>query len=264
MNEGIIGIFDSGLGGLSVMKAIRKVLPQENLVYIGDCRHAPYGEQTPEFITDRVLKISDFLISQKAKAIVIACNTATAAAIDTLRSRISLPVIGVEPALKPAIKETASDTVGVMATSRTIESARYAKLIRTFNPDNKIKVISVKCIGLMECVEKGDWDSETTRSLVEKYTLPFKEAGADFVVLGCTHYPFLKKQIGQQLGPHVRLYDPSPAVAREVRNRLTKNNALRSSGEGKESFFISGLTENNKAVLNLLWGEACQVTDLNI
>lgn len=264
MQNGLIGIFDSGLGGLSVAREVQKILPGEDILYVGDCQNAPYGDQTEAFVIDRVLKIADFFVKHNAKAIVIACNTATAAAIDLLRTKVSIPVIGVEPAIKPAILHTKTGSVGVMATTRTISSARYQKLLTTYNPDNKINVVSMKCSGLMNCVENGAWNSPETLALIDKYTRPIKEANADFVVLGCTHYPFLKTQISQALGNKVTVYDPSPAVAKQVFSQLEKRGSLALSHQGTVRFLITGLTSKTSQIINLLWGKPVEAKDLEI
>ncbi len=264
MQKGLIGIFDSGLGGLSIAKEVRKILPSEDILYIGDCGRAPYGDKTESFVIERVLKISDFFIKHNAKAIVIACNTATAAAIDLLRTKVTIPVVGVEPALKPAVLNTKTGAVGVMATTRTISSERYKKLLNTYNPDNKVKVVSMKCSGLMNCVENGAWDNPETLALIEKYTKPIKEANADFVVLGCTHYPFLKKQISNALGPNVVVYDPSPAVAKQVLHQLTKLESLEKDKVGTDRILITELTKKNQEIINLLWDHAIEAENLEI
>ena len=264
MQKGIIGIFDSGLGGLSIAREVRTILPSENILYVGDCGNAPYGDKTEAFVIERVLKISDFFLKHNAKAIVVACNTATAAAIDILRTKVSIPVIGVEPALKPAVLNTKTGAVGVMATTRTISSKRYQKLLNTYNPNNKVKVVSMKCSGLMNCVENGAWDAPETIELIEKYTKPIKEANADFTVLGCTHYPFLKKQISKALGPNVTVYDPSPAVATQVLHQLEKQGSLELGKQGTERFLITSLTPKTQQIISLLWGKPVSAENLEI
>lgn len=252
MNTSPIGIFDSGLGGLSIMRGIREELPGEDLLYYGDCLNAPYGDRSPQFIVERSVTISQFLLDKGAKAIVVACNTATAEAVTTLREKFSVPIIGVEPAVKPAVASTKTKTVGVIATTRTLTSARYLKLVREFAGQN-VRVVSVPCPGLMECVEKGDWDSFTTRSLVEKYLQPIRRAGADKLVLGCTHYPFLLEAFRQELGQDFSIIDPSPAVARELRHRLSENELLSDREKGSERFYVSGETERPQTVIRRLW-----------
>ena len=199
MSNAPIGMFDSGLGGLSVMHAVRDALPGEDIIYYGDCLYAPYGDRNSEYIKERCLAIGRFLISKGAKAIVVSCNTATAEGVNTMRDTFDIPIIGIEPAIKPAAAATKTGVVGVIATTRTITSERYLRLVREF-AGTKVKVVSVPCPGLMDCVESGDWDSFKTQKLIEKYLHPIKRAGADKLVLGCTHYPFLSNVLKRELG----------------------------------------------------------------
>ncbi|MCD8340185.1 MAG: glutamate racemase [Burkholderiales bacterium] len=254
MPEEVVGIFDSGLGGLSILKAVRQKLPLEDIVYVGDCLNAPYGDKSKDFITDRVRKICQFFLDKKAKAVVIACNTATAASIDKMRQEMDIPFIGVEPGIKPAVAMTKTKSIGVMATRSTVGSDRYRKLLEKYNPHGEVVITSSGCSGLMQCVERGEWDSPGTASLIHKYVQPFKEANADIVVLGCTHYPFLKKAIQAEAGRDVILYDPSPAVAEELKRQLAKVNKLKVAGEkGQESFYLSGLNAEKLKTFDLLW-----------
>lgn len=259
-----IGVFDSGVGGLTVVREITRQLPHENIVYFGDTARVPYGSKSKSNIIRFSEQIIRFLKTKQVKAIVIACNTATATAIDILRTKVSVPVIGVEPALKPAVLNTKTGAVGVMATTRTISSERYQKLLNTYNPDNKVKVVSMKCSGLMNCVENGAWDAPETIELIEKYTSPIKEANADFTILGCTHYPFLKKQISKALGPNVTVYDPSPAVAKQVLHQLEKQGSLELGKQGTERFLITGLTSKTQQIISMLWSKPVPAEDLKI
>ncbi len=255
MPKKVIGIFDSGLGGLSIMKAVREKLPDEDILYVGDCRNSPYGDKSTDFIIERVRRISHFFRSHHAKAVVIACNTATAAAIDTMRSEMAIPFIGVEPGIKPAVAMTKAKAIGVLATASTVASRRYHHLLKRFNPQSEVTIVSSACPGLMECVENGEWDSPSTAALIRKHMAAIKEAKADIVVLGCTHYPFLKKAIQAEAGPSVLLYDPSPAVAEELKRQLIRHGELEESlDKGNETFLISGLNAENKKVFDLLWG----------
>jgi glutamate racemase len=184
-----IGVFDSGVGGLTVLREIRRELPQEALLYVADSGHAPYGDKPHQAIIARSLAISEFLIGQGAKAIVVACNTATAAAVSELRARYSLPIVAMEPAVKPAVARTRSGVVGVLATSQTAASHRFVQLLGRFNVGAEVLV--QPCPGLVERIEAGDLDGGTTRALVADYLTPLLEQGADTLVLGCTHYPIL-------------------------------------------------------------------------
>lgn len=213
-----IGIFDSGVGGLSVYQAIRHALPDESLLYIADSRHAPYGERSSEFIVARATALTEYLVARGAKAVVVACNTATVIAVDVLRQRFSVPIIALEPAIKPAVAHTQSGIVGVLATRRTVESPSVARLCRDYAAD--AKVLLQACPGFVECVEQGDTDSPHTLALVAQHLAPLLQSGADTLVLGCTHYVYLRAAIAQVAGSHVRVLDSSEAVARQVMRRL--------------------------------------------
>ena len=259
-----IGIFDSGLGGLSVMKAIRKELPGENLIYFGDCQYAPYGDRSQAFITNRVLAITDFLMNQRIKALVFACNTATMMSIAEVRKRLKIPVIGIEPAIKPAIKESQTGCIGVMATTRTIQSSRFSWLIEQFVQKGS-RVIPQACPGLADAVESGQNNEPHTKELIKKYTLPFIENHCDRIVLGCTHYPLLTDQILEVFPPEtVKLIDPSDAVARQLKRRIIEIQGLSSNSVGSESFWISGLTDRTKVAVEQLWGTPIVVQNANI
>lgn len=213
-----IGIFDSGIGGLSVLRHIREHLPHEHLLYFADSQHAPYGAKSADFIIERSRALTEFLLAQGAKAIVVACNTATAAAIQTLRQEFTLPIIGMEPAVKPAAAATKTGVIGVLATTGTLKSAQFAALLANYG--QHIQVVTQACVGLVECVERGDLDSASTRALVRQYVTPLLNAGADTIVLGCTHYPFVRSIIAEVAGPEVSLIDTGAAVARHLEHRL--------------------------------------------
>jgi glutamate racemase len=234
-----IGVFDSGVGGLSVLREIRRQLPAEDLVYVADSKYAPYGDQSDETIEKRALALSRFLTDASVKAIVVACNTATAIAIETLRSRLSVPVVGMEPAIKPATLETQSGVIGVLATRQTLASAKVSKLLVAYGADAQI--LLQPCPGWVEQVEKGDLSSPATKLLVEKYVVPLLSKGADTLVLGCTHYPFLTPVIRAIAGPTVTILDPAAAVARELHRRLRTSSLLsQRSQPGTEHFWTSG------------------------
>lgn len=253
-----IGVFDSGVGGLSVLRAVRAALPGENLLYVADSANAPYGEKTAQFITDRSLAITQFLLDQQAKAIVVACNTATSAAIATLRARYNVPIIGMEPAIKPAVSKTGSGVVGVLATTGTVSSEKFAGLLSRF--DRNVKIIVQPCPGLVEQVERGELDSDRTRALIQKYVEPLLRQGADTIVLGCTHYPFLLQLIQQTVGANVAVIEPSEAVAREVKRRLEVVQLTSTEmSSGQEQFWTSNETVSAREVLVQLWGKAVEL-----
>lgn len=256
-----VGVFDSGVGGLSVLRQVRKELPGEDLLYVADSAHAPYGERSRAFIEERAIAISEFLISQRAKAIVVACNTATGMAVETLRSRFSLPIVGMEPALKPAVSTTKSGVVGVLATTQTLSSAKFSRLLAEYGA--KVEVLLQACPGLVEQVEKADLSGAATRVLVEKYVRPLLDGHADTLVLGCTHYPFLSQLIQEVAGADVSIIDPAVAIARELRRRLQGDARLsaRTHG-GSERFWTSGPIDSVQRVMSELWGSPVVVVSL--
>lgn len=217
-----IGIFDSGCGGLSVLKELLRVLPKEKYIYYSDAANCPYGEKTVEFITSRSRSISAELLQQGADIVVVACNTATAAAIRTLRTEWpDVPFVGMEPAIKPAAADTASGVVGVLATKSTLHAARYHETRDRYT--GNVRVVEQAGKGFVELVENGDFDSEKARSTVGHSLLPLLEQGADVIVLGCTHYPFLLPLMQEIAGPDVKFIDPAPAVARRVTSLMNGN-----------------------------------------
>jgi glutamate racemase len=256
-----IGVFESGVGGLSVLHEVRRELPGEDLLYVADSGHAPYGDKPAEFIEARTIAIVEFLISQRAKAIVVACNTATGVAVKKLRARFTLPIIAMEPAVKPAAAHTTSGVIGVLATSRTIASDNFAKLHERFGAD--VKILMQPCPGLVEQVEAGNLSGDNTRALVERYVVPLLEQGADTLVLGCTHYPFLTALIQEIAGSSVAILDPSAAIARELRRRLASANLLSSeSHTGTERFWTSTAPDAAQPVISQLWRVEVEVSSL--
>jgi len=249
-----VGVFDSGVGGLSVLHHIREALPHEDLLYVADSSHAPYGIKTQAQIQERSLLLAEFLLSQGAKALVIACNTATAAAAALLRERFDIPIVGMEPAVKPAVAATRSGVVGVLATSGTLQSARFAALLESYGQG--VRVVTQAAHGLVECVERGEVDSPETRELLWKYLEPLLQEGADTVVLGCTHYPFLRPVIESLVGGRVAIIDTGAAVARQLRWRLDDAGLTNPrSKAGVARFWSSGDIVHGRAVAARLWGD---------
>lgn len=247
-----IGVFDSGVGGLSVLREIRRELPGENLEYVADSGHAPYGDKSAQFIQARAITIIDFLLSRHAKAIVVACNTATGVAIDMLRARYTVPIIAMEPAVKPAVTHTRSGVIAVLATSRTISSDNFAKLHSRFG--NQVNILLRACPGLVEQVEAGDLSGEKTRALVAHYVLPLLAEQVDTIVLGCTHYPFLIPLIRELVGPAVGIVDPSAAIARELRRRLDQASLLSTADRtGEDRFWSSATSDTAQSIITQLW-----------
>jgi glutamate racemase len=260
-NNAPIGVFDSGAGGLSVLRAIREELPMEDLLYVADSGHAPYGDRDEDFIADRATTITESLLDAGVKAIVVACNTATVVAIEKLRSWCPVPVVAMEPAIKPAAQTTKSGVVGVLATSRTLASPSVARLCAAYGKD--IQIILQPCPGLVEQVEKVQLQSETTRELLVRYLSPLLLAGADTLVLGCTHYPFLVPLIRKIVGPDVAIIDPATAVAKELGRRLQgKLTPASRERVADVRFFSSSATEDASLIISALWGSRVVVRGL--
>jgi glutamate racemase len=262
MNSNPIGVFDSGVGGLSVLRHIRDELPAEHLLYVADSAYAPYGVKTPLEIQARTLQLAGFLVDRGAKALVIACNTATAAAAEMLRSKFSLPIIAMEPAVKPAVAATRSGVVGVLATSGTLKSAQFAALLENYGQG--VRVTTQSGHGLVECVERGALDTAKTRDLLWGYVRPLLEDGADTLVLGCTHYPFLKPLIEEMTEGKVAIIDTGAAVARQVGRRLAESGLQRIKQDepGGVVFWSSGEIGQAREIMSLLWGAPTAVEAL--
>jgi glutamate racemase len=227
-----VGIFDSGLGGLSVLRAVRAVLPHEQLIYVADSLYAPYGEKDDDFIVDRTMAIGEWLIAQGAKALVVACNTATAQSIALVRERLAIPLVGVEPGVKPAASLSTSRVVGVLATAVTLRSARFQSLLDRYAGD--CRFICQPGHGLVQAVERCDTSSPDLLALLESYLAPMLDAGADTLVLGCTHYPFLDRAIRDIVGERLQIIDTSVAIARQL-DRLLDVNSLKNAASLTQS-----------------------------
>jgi glutamate racemase len=260
-SEAPVGVFDSGVGGLSVLGEIRTRLPRESLLYVADSGHVPYGEKSPEYIRERCRRIADFLLGEGAKALVVACNTATVAAVGELRERHpGLPIVGMEPAVKPAAAATRSGVVGVLATTGTLRSARFAALLDRFAHD--VSVVTQPCPGLVECVEQGALDAPETRALLQSYVQPLLEAGCDTLILGCTHYPFLRPLLRELVPADVELIDTGAAVARQLERLLVERGLLASGPAQQARFWSSGDPLALQRVLPVLWGAQTVVSRL--
>ncbi len=219
-HAGPVGVFDSGVGGLSVLRAVRRLVPWVPLLYVADSGHAPYGDKDVDHVIDRTRRVVDHLVAQGAGLIVIACNTATARAIDAMRARHpGIDFVGVEPGVKPAALASRNRRFAVMATPSTLASARYADLVRRHAPD--CEVIAVPCAGLAAAIEQGDAGIAEVERLLDLYCAPLATQEIDTVVLGCTHYPFVAERIANRLGPRIMLLDTADAVARRVRDLLS-------------------------------------------
>lgn len=234
----MIGIFDSGVGGLSVFREIRKLLPEESYIYYSDNAHCPYGEKTKEYITDRAREITRFLLEKGCRIIVIACNTATAAAIATLREEFPVRFIGMEPAVKPAVHLTETGVVGVLATAGTLKATKYIDTRAKWAKD--VKIVEHIGEGFVELVEKGIIYGAEAENVVRKSLMPLLEAGADTIVLGCTHYPFLastisligKEYLSARGAEDFHVIDPAPAVAKHLMEVMEEEDILKNEGTG--------------------------------
>jgi len=248
-----IGVFDSGVGGLSVLREIRRELPHESVLYVADSGHAPYGDRPASYIQERSIAVTRALEELGAKAVVVACNTATGAAVDVLRETFTLPIVAIEPAVKPAVAATRTGVVGVMATSVTLSSSKLLRLVGQYPAPGGTEMQA--CPGLAEQVERGDLDSPATRALVEQYVRPLVAKGADTIVLGCTHYAFLEPVIREVAGPGVAVIDPAAAVARELRRRLAAASLLApDDAVATERYFTTGDPEEGTRVMSQLLG----------
>jgi glutamate racemase len=220
----LIGVFDSGVGGLSILDESLRQLPQHDYIYLADSQNAPYGEKSSEWIAARSLVLCRYLVNQGCDAIVIACNTATAQAIAQIRAELDIPVIGVEPGIKPASMQSQNGVVGVLATEATLKSDKFNALLATL-PSN-CQFIKQAGAGLVPLIEDGKAESEETLELLAKHLEPIQDAGSDTIVLGCTHYPFLKKSIRKLLGDSIHLIDTSDAVVRQLKRQLESSGKL--------------------------------------
>ena len=250
-----IGVFDSGIGGLSVLKAIRAALPAEHLIFLADQAHVPYGPRSLDEVREFSEGITRYLLAQGAKLIVVACNTASAAALHHLRRVYpDIPFVGMEPAVKPAAELTETGVVGVLATPATFQGELYASVIERFA--NGVTVLQDTCPGLVMQVESGKTDSPEVHAILERALSPMLSEGVDTIVLGCTHYPFVIPVIEAIAGPEVRVIDPAPAIARQV-GRLLEQHGLRNSGSapGKSRFLTSGEPARLEVLLSRLIGE---------
>lgn len=262
-NNSPIGVFDSGIGGLSVLHHLREQLPFEDMLYIADSAFAPYGTRPIAEIQKRSEAICEFLIDQRAKAIVVACNTATAAAVHRLRQRYDLPIIGMEPGLKPAIAQTRSGKVAVLGTDNTLTSEKFSQLIDTVATDTEI--IIQACTDLVSYIERGELDGIELRQSLEKIILPLVATGVDTLVLGCTHYPLALGQIQQLAGPDVNVIDTGGAVARETRRRLVERQLLAQEERiATEQIWSSSSAKSTHAVIKRLWPSVAEIGLFNL
>jgi len=238
MHKRPIGIFDSGLGGLTILKTLNQTLPRENLIYFGDTMNVPYGSKSKQTVTRFSLAIARFLEQQPVKLIVVACNTASALALPQLQKQISVPVLGViEPGAQKAFEQTRNGKIAVLATEATVRSLSYKKALQKLN--KKLSITQQACPVFVPLIEEGWLHPAAGEQIIADYLRPIIKSGADTVILGCTHYPVIKHRIARQLDKKVRLVDSAEAVAEKVKNYLIQNNLLNTAGRGKLTLYAS-------------------------
>ncbi len=262
MSERPIGIFDSGVGGLSILKAIQEHLPNENLLYFADSKFAPYGQLDEEILKQRCLYIAEFFAAQNAKAMVIACNTATALMAEWLRAEYDFPIIAIEPAIKPAAKLTKTKKIGVFATTHTLKSERYHSLKNRFAQD--VTVFESDCPGFVEQVENGQLDTLETIALIEDNLQPMLADDIDTLVLGCTHYPFLRPAIKIVAGgKKLTIIDNADAVSLQLTRTLSDHQLLNFKSHQFDKFYSSSESENQQVIFQQLLSKDTEVQYIN-
>ena len=255
MAEGSIGVFDSGLGGLTVVRALRRALPEESIIYLGDTARVPYGNKSPSLVTEYSIQIAEFLVKKNAKLIVVACNTASAVALPELQKKFNVPVVGViEPGAEAAVNVTRSGLVGVLGTLATVGSGAYEKALKAAG--NITEVVSQACPLLVPLAEEGWLDGKVTEEVIKVYLEPVVNSNVDTIILGCTHYPILKKTIQKVLHSPVQLVDSADTVAEAVK-KIIKHNGLANneSQSGSLDLFVTDLPARFEAVASRFLGE---------
>ena len=252
--DSAIGIFDSGIGGLTVLQQISRLLPHERIVYLGDTARFPYGTKSREVVTAYACENSDFLVERGLKMLVVACNTASAVALECLQQRYDMPVIGViTPGATAAIHSTTNRRVGVIGTEATIASGAYTRALRAYAHD--IEVYTRACPLFVPLVEEGWTENDVTRATIALYLGSLKQSGIDTLVLGCTHYPLLRKSIAAFIGETVRLVDSAEETAKEVKAVLLRSGLARDAGLGEASFFVTDIPDRFVKVGSRFLGE---------
>jgi glutamate racemase len=259
MDDRPIGIFDSGVGGLSILREVRRLLPSENLIYFADQINVPYGQRGLREVREFSEGIARFLLARGAKIIVVACNTASAASLHHLREVFPrVPFVGMEPAVKPAAELSRKRTIGVIATEATFQGALFASVVDRFA--GGVRVLTQTCAGLVEQIEKGEVQSAETRRMLETCLEPLLREEIDSLVLACTHYPFATPAIREIVGPDVTIVDPSPAVARQVRRVLAERSLLgRLEGVSRVDYATTGAPERLRCMVGALFGDRIDV-----
>ena len=254
INENPIGLFDSGIGGTSIWKEVHALMPNENTIYLADSKNAPYGLKSKDEIIALSFKNTEFLLENNCKIIVVACNTATTNAIKELRAKYDVPFIGIEPAIKPAALQSKTQTIGILATKGTLNSELFHKNVAN-HPD--VKIIEQIGHGLVQLIENGDMDSAEMEELLKSYLNPMVEKNIDYLVLGCSHYPYLIPQIKKIISPQIKIIDSGEAVAKQTQKILEQNNLLNLSKRKSSQIFytnsepevLKNILENNETVI---------------
>ncbi len=237
-----VAVFDSGMGGISVLREAVNLMPCEDYIYYGDSKHAPYGTKTLEEVRELTISHIDYLVKEGVKAVVIACNTATSAAVRVLREKYKdMPVIGIEPAIKPAVYYKENSTILVMATPMTLSLEKFNRLMKSY--EHMADIIPVPCPGLVEFIEEGDLDGEDVKDYLHEIFLPYREKGFDSVVLGCTHYPLIRGIIQKAAGENVKLFDGGEGTAKELKRRLAEKNLLQDADRKGKIVFKNSLED---------------------
>jgi glutamate racemase len=252
INNNPIGLFDSGVGGTSIWREIHALMPNEDTIYLADSKNAPYGLKSKQEIIALSKKNTEFLLDLGCKLIVVACNTATTNAIKELRATYDVPFIGIEPAIKPAAVKSQSGKIGVLATKGTLSSELFHKAVETFHDTEIIEQVGT---GLVELIESGELDSPRIQKLLTEYLSPMIEAGIDYLVLGCSHYPYLIPTLRKLMPGHIRIIDSGEAVARQSHHILEEKVGLKAAGKGSATFYTNGDTN----VLHELVGSEYEV-----
>ena len=252
-NNNPIGLFDSGIGGTSIWKEIHQLLPKENTIYLADSKNAPYGQKSKDEIIQLSFKNTEFLLDQNCKLIVVACNTATTNAIKELRDKYDVPFIGIEPAIKPAATNSKTQKIGILATKGTLNSELFYKNVEKFQD---IKIIEQIGYNLVTLIENGEMNSPEMRDLLKKYLTPMIEQNIDYLVLGCTHYPYLIPQIQKIIPKNIKIIDSGEAVARQTKSILENKVGFRNSLEKSTQIFY---TNANPKVLSEIVGKKYNV-----
>ncbi|CAM4347479.1 glutamate racemase [Flavobacterium terrigena] len=239
-NKNPIGLFDSGVGGTSIWKEVHALLPNESTIYLADSKNAPYGQKTPEEIIELSKKNTEFLLDNNCKLIIVACNTATTNAIKVLRASYDVPFIGIEPAIKPAALHSKTQKIGILATQGTLNSELFHQNVALYSD---VKIVEQIGFDLVKLIENGEMHSEKMSQLLEEYLLPMVAQDIDYLVLGCTHYPYLIPQIKKIIPNHIKIIDSGEAVAKQTKHILEINNLFNTSNDVHHTFYVNSSAE---------------------